>query len=194
MTMGIWKRNQSFVILYLLFVSLLILTGCDKYARYRALNFFFDGVPHPDEQLKKEGPASVKTAKIEQTKKIEPPPQIPRYKHPPAEGKDDCSFCHGAISRIIIPPKDMCMKCHEHLKESRPFIHGPAAVDCIVCHNVHESQTRTLLRKVGNILCFDCHNKAGVVDAEPHKELKEKEFVCLSCHDPHGSKDKFFLK
>src|SRR4030042_7100449 len=187
--MGLWIRHRPFIILFLLFAFLWILTGCDKYARYRALNFFFDGVPYPDEQLKKEEPASVKTAKAEETKKVELPPQTPRYKHPPAEGKDDCSFCHGPVSRIIIPPKDMCLKCHEHLKENRPFMHGPAVVDCIVCHNVHESQTKTLLRKVGNILCFDCHDKAGVVNGEPHKELKEVEFVCLSCHDPHGSKD-----
>ncbi len=192
--MGIWKRNLPFVIFPLIFTFLLILPGCDKYARYRTLNFFFDGVPHPDEQLKKEEPVSVKTAKSEETKQVERPPQTPRYKHPPAEGKDDCSFCHGPVSRIVIPPKDMCLKCHEHLKANRPFIHGPAAVDCTVCHNVHESRTKTLLGKVGNVLCFDCHGKAGVVDAEPHKELKEEEFVCLSCHDPHGGKDKFFLK
>ena len=192
--MCIWIRNHPFVIFFLLFTSLLIFTGCDKYARYRVFNVFFDGVPHPDEPKQKEELASVRTAKAVETKKVERPPQTPRYKHPPAEGKDDCSFCHGAVSRIVIPSKDMCLKCHEHLKENRPFMHGPAVVDCIVCHNVHESQTKTLLRKLGNILCFDCHDKTGVVNAEPHKELKEEEFVCLSCHDPHGGKDKFFLK
>ncbi|MEW6374959.1 MAG: cytochrome c3 family protein [Thermodesulfobacteriota bacterium] len=192
--MGIWIRHRPFVIFFLLFTFLWILTGCDKNARYGVLNFFFDGVPHPDEQLKKEEPASAKTAKAGQLKRAELPPETPRYKHPPAEGKDDCSFCHGSISRIVIPPKDICLKCHEHLKEKRPFIHGPAAVDCVVCHNVHESETKTLLRKIGNILCFDCHSKEEIQKADPHKELKEEELVCLSCHDPHGGKDKFFLK
>lgn len=192
--MGIWKINRPCVIFFLLLTSFLIFTGCDKYARYRALNFFFDGVPHPDEPLKEEKSASVKTAKVEETKKVELPLKLPRYKHPPAEGKDDCSFCHGPVSRITVPPKDMCLKCHEHLKENRPFMHGPAAVDCVVCHNVHDSPTKNLLRKVGNIVCFDCHDKTGIVNAEPHKELKEEELVCLSCHDPHGGKDKFFLK
>ena len=192
--MGIWIRNRPFVIFFLLFTSLLILTGCDKYARYRALNFFFDGVPHPDEPQKKEEPASVETAKTEKPKRGDLAPETPRYKHPAAEAKDDCSFCHGPMNQMGLPPKDMCLKCHEHLKENRPFMHGPAVVDCIVCHNVHESQTKTLLRKIGNPLCFDCHEKEGVQKAEAHNELKEEELVCLSCHDPHGGKDKFFLK
>ena len=192
--MAIWIRHRPFVILFLLFTCLSILTGCDKYSRYRVLNFFFDGVPHSDEPQKKEEEGPVKTAKEKQSERAEPISAPTKYKHPPAEGKDDCSFCHGPMKRMVLPPKDMCLKCHDHLKENRPFIHGPAAVDCIVCHNVHESQTKTLLRKVGNILCFDCHDKEGVQKAEPHKELKEEELVCLSCHDPHGGKDKFFLK
>jgi predicted CXXCH cytochrome family protein len=192
--MDIRITPRSFVIFFLLFTFLWIFTGCDKYSRYRALNFFFDGVPHPDKPQKEKEPASVKTAKAGQPKKAELPPETPRYKHPPAEGKDDCSFCHGPMNRMGLPPKDMCLKCHEHVKEKRPFIHGPAVVDCIVCHNVHESKTKTLLRKIGNSLCIDCHEKEGVQKAEPHKELKEEDLVCLSCHDPHGGKDRFFLK
>lgn len=191
-----WSQTHLFPILFLLFIFLCAFTGCDKYTRYRVLNLLFDGAPHPDEPIKKEEPASVKTAKVEQPKRVElpPPPPPPRYTHPPAEGKDDCSYCHGPLNRIVVPPKDMCLKCHKHLKESRPFIHEPAVVDCIVCHDPHESQLKTLLRKIGNSLCFDCHDKESVVKAEPHKDLKDDELICLSCHDPHGGKDQFFLK
>jgi predicted CXXCH cytochrome family protein len=192
--MGIWIRYRPMVIVFLLSASLGILSGCDKYSRYRALSFFFDGVPHPDEPKKKEQPTSLRSAKADLSKKESSTPEKPRFSHPPPEGKEDCSVCHGAGKRPGLPPKDMCLKCHEHLKKDRPFIHGPAVVDCIVCHNVHESQSKTLVRKIGNPLCFDCHDKENLQKGEPHKELPEADLVCLSCHDPHGGKDKFFLR
>ncbi len=192
-----WIRHRPLAIFFLLITSFSIVTGCDKRARYPVLNLFFDGVPSPDGQPKKEEGAPTRIAKAGQAQKGAPPPETPRYKHPPAEGKDDCSFCHGKVARLVLPPKDMCLKCHEHLKDNRPFTHGPAAVDCIVCHNVHESQTKTLLRRTGNSLCYGCHDKEGIEEgiqrAEAHRQLKEGEYVCLSCHDPHGGKDRFFL-
>ena len=186
-------RGQKTILIFFSILAFftLILTGCDKYTRYRVLSFFFDGVPHPDEPQKKE----VKASKVGQPKK-DLPPQIARFSHPPVEWKDDCSSCHGSVRgamSVTLPPKDICLKCHSRVIENA-FVHGPASVDCIVCHNVHESQVKTLVRKVGNPLCLDCHDKGDVIKAEPHKELKEEELVCLTCHSTHGGKDKFFLK
>lgn len=192
--MSLQIKIRPFVILSLFFAFFFIMTGCDKYARYRALNLFFDGVPHPDEPLKKEDSGQAIVAKADLGTKTEFARQLIEFRHPPAEGKDDCSFCHGPMTRIVIPPKNMCLRCHEHLKENRPFLHGPAVVDCVFCHNVHRSQTRTLLRKVDNSLCFDCHDQQSVLDSEPHRKLKNEQRLCLSCHDPHGGKDRFFLK
>lgn len=192
--MGLRIRKRPFAVLFLFFALLFILAGCDPETRYRALNFFFDGVPRPGEPPKKEEIPAAKIASVKQEAQAETPSEIVYYRHPPAEGKDDCSFCHGPVSQIVIPPKDMCLKCHEHLKENRPFLHGPAVVDCVFCHNVHRSQTKTLLRKTGNLLCFECHDQQSVIQGESHRELKEEEFVCLSCHDPHGGKDRFFLR
>jgi predicted CXXCH cytochrome family protein len=188
-----WKRCWPIAVLLIAILFIWPLTGCDKYTRYKVLNFFFDGVPHPDGEPKKGEPVAV-SAKAEKPTRAEQPQQAVLHKHPPAEGKDDCSFCHGPVNRMVLPSKDICLKCHEHVKDKRPFIHGPAAVDCVVCHNVHESQVKTLLKKVGNMACFECHDKEGIQKTEPHKEMKEDELVCLSCHDPHGGKDKFFLK
>jgi predicted CXXCH cytochrome family protein len=187
------RKGNVVKICVLLFVVLWMLMGCDKYSRYRVLNLFFDGVPHPDEPPKKEVSAPVKTAKAEQQEKTNLPSAPTKYIHPAAEGKDDCSFCHGSMKNVVMPPRDICLKCHEHLKENRPFIHEPAAADCMACHNPHESSTKTLLTKTGNPLCFDCHSRQDVEKAEVHGGLKADE-LCLSCHDPHGGKDRFLLR
>jgi predicted CXXCH cytochrome family protein len=133
-----------------------------------------------------------KTAQAKQQEKTNLPAASTKYAHPAAEGKDDCSFCHGNMKSVAIPPKEICLKCHEHLKDNRPFIHGPVASDCMACHNPHVSSTRALLTKTGNPLCFDCHDRPGVEKAEAHEGLKADD-LCLSCHDPHGAKDRFLL-
>src|SRR4030042_843662 len=137
--MGIRGQERIIVSFFILATLILFSTSCDKYIRYRVLNFFFDGVPHPDKPQESKEPVGVKTARLKQIERAESPPAPPRYKHPPAEGKDDCSFCHGPMNRMVLPPKDMCLKCHTHVKGNLAFIHGPAVVDCVVCHNVHES-------------------------------------------------------
>lgn len=182
----------------------LISINCSGKTQYSILNFFFDGVPSPDGQQKREKGAPTQTARAgqQQKKKGELPPETPRYKHPAAEGKDDCSFCHGKVTRLVLPPKDMCLRCHEHLKDNRPFMHGPAVVDCIVCHNVHDGETKALVRKIGNPLCYDCHDRGGLQEglqegtprAEAHSKLNDGNVACLFCHDPNGGKDRFFLK
>ncbi len=192
--MGIWSRYRPIVVILLLSAFLGILTGCDRYSRYRVLSFFLDGVPHPDEPRQKEGVAAPQVAKADQPKKDALPAETPRYSHPPPDGKNDCAACHGPVNRPVFPAKDMCLKCHVHVTAKRPFIHGPAVVDCIVCHNVHESQAKTLVRKVGNPLCFNCHDEERIQRGKAHRDAKEGEFLCLSCHDPHGGKDRFFLK
>jgi len=186
-------RPRCAFYLIFLFAFLQIMAGCDKYARYRALSIFFDGVPHPDEQNKKDIPVLTNISGVKKPEKSESAVPV-RYKHPAAEGKDDCSFCHGATISVLLPPKDACLKCHAHLKETRPFIHGPAASDCVVCHNVHEAKTKQLLRVVGNPLCFICHQQGTLEKSRGHEGINEKKAACLSCHDPHGGKDKFFLR
>jgi predicted CXXCH cytochrome family protein len=181
------------LILAVLCALLCVATGCDKYSRHQVLSFLFDGVPHPDAPQKK-AKAATKETGGDQREKKEQSTEKPKFKHPAAEGKDDCSFCHGKVTSAAMPPKDICVKCHQHLKEKRPFLHGPAVVDCIVCHNPHESETKTLLKKKGGDLCQDCHDIKDVQKAEPHKDMKPDELLCDSCHDPHGGKDKFFLR
>jgi predicted CXXCH cytochrome family protein len=192
------KTSHPFLLFFLLFVSLWVFSGCDQYARYRVLHFFFDGVPHPDQPLQEEKPAPVKIAMTErgegEPRKKEPTSSPTRYRHPPVEGRDDCSFCHGPLNRIALPPGDICLKCHTDNSKKFSFIHPPAISECTGCHDPHESQAKALLKKMGNSLCFDCHDQKEVQEKEPHREMKKDELICLSCHHPHGGGDRSFLK
>ncbi len=192
-----WERSRKMIILFALLGMYLFFSGCDRYARYRALNFFFDGVPHPDDTLKKKT-EPVTAGSAGQAQKPANALLPTQFSHPSENVKESCSFCHESITNMVIPPRDICLKCHSHIKDTRPFLHGPAAIDCLVCHDVHKSEVKTLLRKIGNFLCFDCHyigaEKKMLEKTEAHRELTDDEIVCLQCHDPHGGSDRFFLR
>lgn len=203
---------MTVVILLLLIVGWTF-AGCDKHARYQVLSIVFDGVPNPDEPTEKTARKTSEMAMNEQPKNAAASPSMSRppsksrpqspsepqsqpraslYRHPPPDGTDDCSFCHGSVSRMVIPPRDICVKCHTHVHEKHRFVHGPAAVDCVACHNIHESRTKTLLAKTAPQLCFNCHDQEALKSTDAHAGAGELE--CLSCHDPHGGNDRFFLK
>jgi predicted CXXCH cytochrome family protein len=191
------SRFQLLLILFPLLMPLFIAAGCSRYARYRVLSFVFDGVPYPDQINTAERPAE--TGQADKRKQIIKLSQDTnqKFRHPASVNNDDCSLCHNTLNNMEIPPKDMCLKCHVDIHSSRLFIHGPAALDCVVCHNVHESKTKMLLIKDDNSLCFECHysdNKSNMFKTEGHSRLKNEELTCLECHDPHGGNDRFFLK
>ena len=196
--MPAWNRPLFCVTLLVLLGFLLMLTGCNKHARYQVLNTLFDGVPHPDEALTGEAAADLEAPLDEQGRLKRLRPLTIRYRHPSGgSAAGECSLCHGDTKALVIPGKDMCVKCHSQVKEKRAFIHGPAVLDCIVCHDPHESKVRSLLKVMGNELCFACHyrqNREEAYKDEAHKEVEGQEFLCLDCHDPHGGNDRFFVK
>lgn len=191
--------SRIIIIFFSLFTSILTSTGCSKYTRYHVLNFFFDGVPHPDTLREEKLTATTKTDMFDQLQKMEPASAAKAYRHPPDEKtKDECTLCHGGkTTNMIIPPRDICLKCHSQIKESKLFIHGPTNLDCTACHEVHGSIAKTLIKKTGNFLCLDCHYTSVNADpykAEAHKKPEGGELICLSCHDPHGGQDRYFIK
>jgi predicted CXXCH cytochrome family protein len=192
-----WNRPSFFCTLLVLVVFLLALTGCNRHARYQVLNTFFDGVPHPDEVSVAKEAGDIEMSEEEQIRLRRMRPIKIRYRHPSAGAEGECAFCHGDTKALVIPGKDMCVKCHTQVKEKKAFIHGPAVLDCIVCHDPHESKVKALLKVMGNELCFACHyrkNREDAYKAEAHKEVEGEEFLCLACHDPHGGNDRFFVK
>ena len=192
--MKLWNRCLHITVLLSIIAPVSMLAGGNKYTSYKVLNAVFDGVPHPDD-LTKEVTTLEEVPSEDEAVRLALLPL--RYTHPSAGTEGGCALCHGPPKDLVIPGKDMCVRCHAHVREKKPFIHGPAVLDCIVCHEPHESKTKSLLKIIGNELCFECHYRQNREDAyktEEHRDMEEVEFVCLACHDPHGGKDRFFVK
>ena len=176
-------------VLIILAMMLALCVSCDRNVRHRALSIVFDGVPNPD------GPTvdDNMTAAVDTQKTV----LSVFYEHPSGRGKGKCMICHGDITKMIQPPVDICLICHTDINKAAAFIHGPAVIDCTACHDVHKSNQKTLVRKADPLLCLDCHymqNPQRMYDSEGHQTLQEDALVCLPCHDPHGGKDRFFIK
>jgi predicted CXXCH cytochrome family protein len=117
-----------------------------------------------------------------------------------------CTACHdphGADYPFDLTDgegKALCYKCHKPVdKVAKP--HAALLRDgCTGCHDPHGTNNAKLLGQPTNALCISCHETqkdgAHVVFAGQvsHKTFggsdpkhKEKEFSCVSCHDPHGT-------
>jgi predicted CXXCH cytochrome family protein len=181
------KRFATVLIILAMMPALCV--SCDRNVRYRALRIVFDGVPNPDVLMVDDNMTASFISQITA-------PAV-TYEHPSAGGKGRCVICHGEINKMIQPPVDICLICHTDINKADAFIHGPAVIDCTACHDVHKSTQKTLVRKADPFLCLDCHyiqNRKRLYDPEGHRALQEYALVCLPCHDPHGGKDRFFIK
>jgi predicted CXXCH cytochrome family protein len=186
---SVFTGKRFATVLTILAMMLALCVSCDRYVRYRALSIVFDGVPNPDLPTVIDN----MTAEAISQKKV----LSVSYEHPSGQGKGKCVICHGDSKGMIQPPVDICLICHTDINKAAAFIHGPAVIDCTACHDVHKSTQKTLVRKADPFLCFDCHyiqNRKRMYDTEGHLTLLEYAPVCLPCHDPHGGKDRFFIK
>ena len=114
-----------------------------------------------------------------------------------------CTACHDPhgsdypYDLIDGEGKEVCYKCHKPVdKVKQP--HAALIRDgCTGCHDPHGSNNAKLLSQPINALCISCHErqKDGThVSAPAHKMFggsdpkhREKEFSCVSCHNPHGT-------
>ena len=125
-----------------------------------------------------------------------------RVIHKPITEKG-CTACHdphGADYPFNLTDgegKDLCYKCHKPVdKVQRPHA-ALARGGCTGCHDPHGSNNANLLSQPINALCISCHEKqkdGSHVSAPAHKmsggsdpKHRQKEFSCVSCHDPHGT-------
>lgn len=117
--------------------------------------------------------------------------------------KDGCSACHGSHggpfpNSLKEKGKKLCYECHDPVDEG-PVRH--AVVDrkgCTVCHDAHASNTKGMLAKPINDLCSSCHvdqsdglhvsSSGHVVAGGRDPRDVEREFSCISCHEPHAGK------
>jgi predicted CXXCH cytochrome family protein len=185
----VFTGKRFAAVLTILAMMLTACVSCDRYVRYQALSIVFDGVPNPDLPMVIDN----MTAEAISQKKV----FSVSYEHPSGLGEDRCTLCHGGIVNMVIPPADICLICHPEVNKASVFIHGPAALDCLACHDVHKSAQKTLVKKGDPALCLGCHyvqNRERMYEPEDHRTLQEGQLVCLPCHDPHGGKDRFFIK
>jgi len=128
-----------------------------------------------------------------------------------------CVLCHNLRSTPKYSPTKkgatLCFECHkEKQKEikSFKFLHGPVAADmCETCHDHHSSENPEQLHRPVNKLCLSCHEQVGKgVHAialgdgsghpvsekiDPSERGKGRELSCVSCHDPHGGKARYYF-
>ncbi|MBL0311272.1 MAG: hypothetical protein IPP78_00890 [Holophagaceae bacterium] len=81
--------------------------------------------------------------------------------------KGECSVCHashdsGRKNLLLKEPQELCLSCHEPIKNRLALAHPhAAAVDsCINCHNPHPSASEHLLKAKPTDLCSACHEIA----------------------------------
>lgn len=132
-------------------------------------------------------------------------------------GTGDCTICHdphgsGSEFQLWADGKaKLCVVCHEDMKKfieggsQNLVVHGiMKAQGCGACHSPHATDYRFQLYGEINAICQGCHTAlAGVDKGHPvqNHPLKGKSdprragypFTCTSCHNPHGSTNKFML-
>jgi predicted CXXCH cytochrome family protein len=194
--------------------------GCSKHSRHRVLTFFFTGVPPLEEEVRAEEKKTVenqKTVDAEiplEKKEIDQKPKI--FSHTPYASKS-CESCHavsgffrstkintativgrnaGAPGLLIVPVKELCIKCHKHFSPSKIYgeglrLHAPAAQgQCTSCHNSHQSENKYLLITKREKICIRCHSAGFMLNSADHKKSTD----CLGCHNSHLGKGKDMLQ
>ncbi len=180
--------------LMLLFVGALWL-GCSRQTRHRVLSFFFDGVPPLEEASsaaledslrQQEADAGVKTDTTAS--------QQPAWSFHPALEENECATCHDPDQsyRLLAEPEELCLTCHDD-KTDAENVHPPVEMgECLECHNPHGTRNPHFLVKVGQALCFQCHDADEVKSSETHEGIEDE--ACYDCHDPHGGDGEYFLR
>lgn len=138
-----------------------------------------------------------------------------KYVHGPVAG-GSCIICHaphGSKNKknLQSPIEVLCVSCHEDIRQEmdeiivhKPFVEG----QCNRCHDPHATNNEWVLKKSSEILCLNCHkpdtdlaNHKHPYNIKPKKKLAtsidltpEGLLECLSCHNPHSSKQPHMLK
>lgn len=193
------NRRLSFDKMILPFLSmavfLIYLSGCSTTHNYKALSFFFDGVPNPDKETTIQSGDSLSrtdSMAIAQNLVLNAPPQM--QFHPPYQDKE-CGTCHDQsnMGKFVESQPDLCYECHEDFSKKYKVLHGPVAGgQCTMCHNPHSSVNENLLTRTNQSLCLYCHESKQVMEAEQHLDIKDVN--CTECHNPHGGEDRNVLR
>jgi len=119
------------------------------------------------------------------------------------EAKMTCSTCHtphGSDTPKLLTAASVnenCYRCHAEKRGPYLFDHLPVQENCLLCHEVHGSVSRSLLKMRQPFLCLQCHTNLPRVilsGIDPHDVLNPRGRYtynkgCLNCHPMiHGSR------
>jgi predicted CXXCH cytochrome family protein len=118
-----------------------------------------------------------------------------------------CHDPHGADFRSNLTDGDgraLCAKCHKDKDNAKNVHRATIRYNCTVCHDPHASSNAKGLVKKVQVLCVSCHQKqtdgkhvasmGHKVEGGPDPHDLNRDFSCISCHDPHGSDGKGLFK
>ena len=113
----------------------------------------------------------------------------------------NCIQCHGAQweqasrknpSLVALVP-ELCYGCHkEHLPQDG-WVHGPVATGkCLLCHDPHKTDSKSMLINSIPELCRQCHVAGSLESVVNHS--KKSYAQCDDCHNDHISPGRMLLK
>ena len=117
------------------------------------------------------------------------------------ESLKDCVSCHSSQpeqnssenSSLIKPIPELCFSCHKDIGTEGQWWHGPAANgECLLCHEPHKANYKTLLKKPVPKLCYQCHEISTLELIKNHTNTSYSQ--CNDCHENHSGSGKMLLK
>lgn len=108
---------------------------------------------------------------------------------------DKTALLRGAPAETADPSS--CLMCHdENLAPSLKATHQHkpfAELQCLTCHDAHNSQHAGLLKQEPAALCMSCHQKDEKQIAVAHAGKNTEALSCIDCHSGHSSSDQGLL-
>ena len=136
-------------------------------------------------------------------------------KRTPAAGTA-CETCHGPglahdrnpITKGLIvnfkttAPREVnktCLTCHNKKEHAdwQGSMHNVRNVSCVGCHSMHDAKSDHGFLKQASVVatCATCHrNNAAKMQRASHMPIREGKMDCVTCHNPHGSKNVRLLR
>jgi len=135
--------------------------------------------------------------------------ELSKPSHHPVGTQITCADCHLAHSGdfqdlLQSEPMELCLTCHQ---EKEGFygktVHGMLDSEdgrgsCLNCHVAHGADDEPLLPEDSLSLCLRCHEVMVAPFSHPvgrrYQDPYGDPVSCSSCHNPHGTQNKWLLK